>query len=206
MLLIVTSTEGGAWTLVLGRKATCPSLKAVSVAQGCHCLQHTRCLSSHPKVSCWRLQPMGLRAFCLDFFLHHVLVPQWLSQALQRPTCFQKHGDTRSHLVHCSHRGFCLSSSPVLCRHLTAHTDIPKPPSHSQTVFDSITFFTFFFSPLFFFLLLTSKESFVFPIRLLVKKQLQSVYFVSLELNYLSLSPVKFLHVGKALPQKPEHQ
>lgn len=83
--------------------------------------------SSHPKVSCWRLQPMGLRAFCLDFFLHHVLVPQWLSQALQRPTCFQKHGDTRSHLVHCSHRGFCLSSSPVLCHHLLTQTSPNLP-------------------------------------------------------------------------------
>lgn len=97
-----------------------------------------------------------------------------------------RHKDTN--LVHRSHRGFCPSSSPVLGHHLTTHTDIPKPLSHSQIVFYSTMFFIFFFPPLFFFPLLASKESFIFPIKLLVKSQLQSLYSLSLKLNYLSLN------------------
>lgn len=78
-------------------------------------------------------------------------------------------------------------AAPLSCHHLTTHTGIPKPPSCSQIVSDSIMFFTFLFLP-FFFLLLASKESFIFPVRLLVQNQLQSLYSLSLELNFLSLN------------------
>lgn len=76
------------------------------------------------------------------------------------------------------------TAAALSCHHLTTHTGIPKPPSNSQTVSDSIMFFTFFLLLLFFFLLLTSNESFIFPIRLLVKKQLQSLCSLSLEVNF----------------------
>lgn len=146
----MTSTEGGG--LLQRGKATCPNLKVVPVAQGCHCLQHVRCSSRLPRaplVSAPNRAQGFLAGFvptsCLNFTVSVLGFVQW-------PRCFQKRGGTGVGLVHCSHRGFCPSSSPGSCHHCTACRDIPKPPSHSQIVFDSIMFLPLLFNPLFLFL------------------------------------------------------
>lgn len=192
-----------AWRLAPEGKGNIPQPQSSPCGSGLP-LPSTHVLHKQPPKGTARkcLHPRGLRAFWRGLFLYHVLISQCLSQALQWPTCFQKCGGTGVGLVHCSHRGFCPSSSPGSCHHCTACTDVPKLPSHSQIAFDSIIFLPLFFLTHF------SSSSFDFqgllPIRPLAKKQLQSLNLLSLGLSYLSLNTVKFRSVENCVPLKSQ--
>lgn len=71
------------------------------------------------------------------------------------------------------------SVAPLSCHCLTTHTGIPKPPILKLSLTHRVLHIPHFSSSFFW---LPRSPSF-FPIRLLVKKQLQSLYSLSLKLN-----------------------
>lgn len=191
------------WRLAPERKGNMPQPQSSPCGSGLPLPSTCGLLKQPPQGTAGKcLHPTWLRAFWLGLFLHHVLISQWLSQALQWSICFQKRGGTGLGLVHCSHGCFCSSISPGLCHHCTSCTDVPKPPSHSQIAFDSIMFLPLFFLTRF------SSSSFdfqgLFPNRPLAKKQLQSLNFLSLGLSNLSLNTVKFRSVENCIPLKSQ--
>lgn len=109
VLITVTSTEGGG--LVQRRKGTCLTSQWsmwLTVATAFNICAAQAASPRHYWLKVCTQHGLGFFGWVCSYIF---LISQWLSQALQLSTCFQKCGGTVVGLAHCSHKGFCCSIS-----------------------------------------------------------------------------------------------